>query len=913
MNTFNLEQAVKVVNRMVFDPKKLNQEQTAMLLSGVGCELQLEPVSLEDVEQTYLLNALVADDHLLSAITTRVNKLERTMRAFVKSLNGSLTGSELVAGADVDPDKSGGKAVGNAIVSKPRKAGVYAIITALIPISDGQSISIIFYAPDDDPLKITANDTLIAFRFLLNKRDITHIVAPNNGKDISLRMTTTSLADALNKNSAKFAANQEKVTGEKAALEETQAALEDAVSETESLSDSIELTTPDAKRIESSNQRLAAKVDNLKNSNQLLEDEIAAFNAQRSSADTVDVDAGGAGDDIDKELARKADTAKVLGGANFWYGLRARPLQGGAQPKDNTAALTKEEAERKFSDTNKTNVRWGAVAYSKELSDKEVSDYELIKLGPDSNYIPETPPAQDAPTEDDLVAEIHEAMDDNKIFPQLGNRSIGTNPNGTFSFSTLDDVMDVISILRAEERYAGLTVVPMQVANRIKAEREDRAVATREQADDERNETRFNELVPLFKALKGDASVPLGWEQYDITDHVDAFNESDVPVPFSIVTSPAGLIDDGGEFTYKLTLDPNDSSKFSLSPVNGLRIADNINSFADALQLMQVEYKKRLHSFVESYGEENPDYSAQLNADIQAHLVEVEKETPKPRAKKSSSWQEFFNESDTAKIEGAIKDGLDVSFFASDNNGKPSLNFDTPRGYFSIDLTIEDERDNALTAIDKWIADAPVRARKVESDALSDLLRNKRSPKGWKLKQDHSMDIESTPKWTLDSPAGAIDVNGVMDYLIQMDPTSPGKMRLLHGEGGIIAEGLMSFNDVKTAAKDQYIKDLPNFVAEYSDDSGSFSAQLTADIEQYAPVQDEQPIEPESDPVLDKHLDTLKRITNKEMGMQESSAALEEIGAYFEQTDKVDEFEGELTQAVNVVTEMVKAEFSKVN
>lgn len=830
MNTFNLEQAVKVVNRMVFDPKKLNQEQTAMLLSGVGCELQLEPVSLEDVEQTYLLDALVADDHLLSAITTRVNKLERTMRAFVKSLNGSLAGSELVAGADVDPDKSGGKAVGNAIVSKPRKAGVYAIITALIPISDGQSISIIFYAPDDDPLKITANDTLIAFRFLLNKRDITHIVAPNNGKDISLRMTTTSLADALNKNSAKFAANQEKVTGEKAALEETQAALEDAVSETESLSDSIELTTPDAKRIESSNDRLAKKVANLKSSNQLLEDEITAFNVN-ANANT---------DDANTDDANTGD--------------------GDA----------------------------------------------------DASGIPETPPAQDAPTEDDLVAEIHEAMDDNKIFPQLGNRSIGTNPNGTFSFSTLDDVMDVISILRAEERYAGLRVVPMQVTNRIKVEREDRAIAAREQADDERNETRFNELVPLFKALKGDASVPLGWEQYDITDHVDAFNESDVPVPFSIVTSPAGIIDDGGEFTYKLTLDPSDSSKFSLSPVNGLRIADNINSFADALQLMQVEYKKRLHSFVESYGEENPDYSAQLNADIQAHLAEVEKSTPKPRAKKPKSWQEFFNESDTAKIEGAIKDGLDVSFFASGEGGKPTISFEMPH-FVHADLTNEDDRDNALTAIDKWIADAPVRARKVESDALSDLIRNKRAPKGWKLKQDHSMDVESTPKWTLDSPAGAIDVNGVMDYLIQMDPTSPGAMRLLHGEGGIIAEGLMSFNDVKTAAKDQYIKDLPSFVAEYSDDSESFSAQLTADIEQYAPVQDEQPIEPESDPVLDKHLDTLKRIANKEMGMQEASAALEEIGAYFEQTDKVDEFEGELTQAVNVVTEMVKAEFSKVN
>ena len=526
----------------------------------------------------------------------------------------------------------------------------------------------------------------------------------------------------------------------------------------------------------------------------------------------------------------------------------------------------------------------------------------------------ETPPATEtAPTEDMLVADIHEKMDSNTVTPPM-RRSIATNSDGTFNYSTFDDVLDVITILLSQDRYKGLSVANRAVAKRIEAERQARsleneakATAARADAVVEKEEENFNKLVPLFLALKGNSAVPTGWEQYDVTDYVDAENEGFL-VPFSIISSPAGLVDDGGELSYKLMLDPNNTNNFTLSPVNGPRIADGISSFDNAMKLMQAEYKKSLPEFIQNHGEDNPDYSAQLNTDVQATLAAAPK---KPRAKKAKSWQQFFDASDVAKIEGAIKGGLDVSFFASDNNGKPSLNFDTPRGYISIDLTVESEREAALVAIDKWLADAPVRARKQESDQLFELLKNKRATKGWKLKEDHSTDIGITPNWALNSPAAHIGGNATMDYKIQMDPANPWTMRLLRGEGEIIAEGLSSFNDVKAAAKEQYIKDLPGFVKEYSDNSEFFTPQLFDDIDQHVPATASEP-DQGADPVLDKHLDTLKRIANSEMGMQEASAALEEIGQYLEEHDKVDEFEGELTQAVDAVTDMVKAQFSKV-
>lgn len=211
----------------------LAAEQMAMLLSGVDAELMLEPTTLDDINLSYLPESLVdnSDNMLLSAITTKRLRLDRTMKALLRGLNSQLSASDLTAGAlpDAEISSPGAKVIGGAIVAKPRKSGLIATLTAELPISDGQSVFIIFHAPDDDPGVIQADDTLIAFRFLLNKRDITDIVAPHNGRDISLKQTTLALANAIEKNSRKFQAGLKVRQQMAQELEGEQSKLDDSI------------------------------------------------------------------------------------------------------------------------------------------------------------------------------------------------------------------------------------------------------------------------------------------------------------------------------------------------------------------------------------------------------------------------------------------------------------------------------------------------------------------------------------------------------------------------------------------------------------------------------------------------------------------------------------------------------------
>ncbi|MDC5753531.1 hypothetical protein [Vibrio europaeus] len=222
-------------------------------------ELELEPVKFEEVDSTYLGNFPPYNSLVLSAITSTKAKLHRTMSAFMRSLNKSLSGTEIKAGQKAEFYDDGGQSLEQVgvLLSKPRKAGLFAVMTAQIPCSDGQSISIVFYAPDEDPLKITNDDTLVAFRFLLNKRDITHKVAPNQGKDISLAQTTQALANLLERNSAKFRANLNKAMADRKEHADKQ-------DELERLQDELTRTLASISDVKGVNTELISRKDKLK-------------------------------------------------------------------------------------------------------------------------------------------------------------------------------------------------------------------------------------------------------------------------------------------------------------------------------------------------------------------------------------------------------------------------------------------------------------------------------------------------------------------------------------------------------------------------------------------------------------------------------------------------------------------------
>ncbi|NDO81516.1 hypothetical protein CJP72_12290 [Citrobacter sp. NCU1] len=181
------------------------------LMKGQGADLMLESVTIDEVDHSYLGDELIYTTHsaMFEAITTERMRLSQTMRAFVRSLNRGLNGTGIKAGTDdAGLDDSGEKTIGGAIIGKVRRVNGIPIMTALIPLSDGQSISLVFHSPTADNGRIKNDDLLVAFRFLLNKRDVTHIVAPIGGRDVSLQQVTQALANLVERNSAKFTKQQ---------------------------------------------------------------------------------------------------------------------------------------------------------------------------------------------------------------------------------------------------------------------------------------------------------------------------------------------------------------------------------------------------------------------------------------------------------------------------------------------------------------------------------------------------------------------------------------------------------------------------------------------------------------------------------------------------------------------------------
>lgn len=228
---YALHNGARVVNMIDHKATPLSEQQ---YLDALGDDsMMLEPATLEEIEATYLYGLDGRGEQAFTdAIVTTHQRIDRTMGAFNRALNQALTGTEIQAA--------------DAKVGDPKKAGDVAVLSAEIPLSDGQSIFVIFHSPSNDPGKITAADTLVAFRFLLNKRDVTHVVAPSKGRDISLKQTTMALANLAERNSTKFAAKQADNKAKAEELATLEADTEQHMKQAELLSEQVD-TLADAK------------------------------------------------------------------------------------------------------------------------------------------------------------------------------------------------------------------------------------------------------------------------------------------------------------------------------------------------------------------------------------------------------------------------------------------------------------------------------------------------------------------------------------------------------------------------------------------------------------------------------------------------------------------------------------------
>lgn len=163
---------------------------------GMTIDKVLYEIRRADAGENLVLDAVAMADILaeadeimaLDALTSPYAKLQRKMEV--------LQAVMARAGGAVKPVAMQ--------LSEPFKQNGVAQVAAVFELSDGQTVSIFFHNPDVNPKKITPADELISWKWLLNKKDITIVVAPEKGMDLNVKAVAERIIKLAEKNSSAF-------------------------------------------------------------------------------------------------------------------------------------------------------------------------------------------------------------------------------------------------------------------------------------------------------------------------------------------------------------------------------------------------------------------------------------------------------------------------------------------------------------------------------------------------------------------------------------------------------------------------------------------------------------------------------------------------------------------------------------
>ena len=105
---------------------------------------------------------------------------------------------------------------------------------------DGQTITILFHHPDRDAKRIAPQDTLLSWKILMNNRDVTGVIQPNQGEGIALPVLAGRVVKLINQNSARFKRTQTKKAENAKLLADMEQRITDKQSHKTALSAEIE-------------------------------------------------------------------------------------------------------------------------------------------------------------------------------------------------------------------------------------------------------------------------------------------------------------------------------------------------------------------------------------------------------------------------------------------------------------------------------------------------------------------------------------------------------------------------------------------------------------------------------------------------------------------------------------------------
>jgi hypothetical protein len=171
-------------------------DSAAMPASGRTLASVLYEIRLDDAADGLTLDAMTMADVVegqelvvLDALVTIAGRLQPKMLSLQRIMEA--------AAGEVKPVAMQ--------ISEPMRRFGGAHVAVIYELSDGQTITVWFHNPDSTPNMLSPADELVSWKWQLNKKDITIVVAPESGSDLNLREVARRIMRLAEKNSAAFA------------------------------------------------------------------------------------------------------------------------------------------------------------------------------------------------------------------------------------------------------------------------------------------------------------------------------------------------------------------------------------------------------------------------------------------------------------------------------------------------------------------------------------------------------------------------------------------------------------------------------------------------------------------------------------------------------------------------------------
>ncbi|MGL4735683.1 MAG: hypothetical protein ACRCWB_11520 [Enterovibrio sp.] len=183
---------------------------------GMSISQLLYRMRANDAKEGLLFDSITMHDILsgsdvelmaFDALTVPYGRLKKKMEQLQMVMSAASSELDVVAFQLSDKFKRGG-----------------ALQTACVfELSDGQTVSVFLHNPDSTPSSISDSDVMISWKWMLNKKDVTIVVAPERGKDLPAKTVAVRLMKLAEKNSATFVKNNAKRAEKLSRIEELRA------------------------------------------------------------------------------------------------------------------------------------------------------------------------------------------------------------------------------------------------------------------------------------------------------------------------------------------------------------------------------------------------------------------------------------------------------------------------------------------------------------------------------------------------------------------------------------------------------------------------------------------------------------------------------------------------------------------